>query len=121
MVQKGGGQTWLQAALSAPTFHLLLCGPASGGDARAVAALPARYAPLLTVTPLVRTSDPDHAEYLVDVSGTALSRLGVRDAAQLLVRPDGHLCYRSDGLSLDGVDRYLACWLRVRAVTERFA
>ena len=110
-VQKGGGQTWLQEALSAPTFHLLLCGPASGWDSRAVAELSARYEPLVTVTHLVRTSDPEHADFLVDRSGIALSRLGVSDAAHFLIRPDGHLSLRADGPGFDEVDRYLTRWL----------
>jgi len=52
-----------------------------------------------------------HADHLVDDSGTALALLGVGDAALMLVRPDGHLCFRSDGYFVDEVDRYLARWL----------
>jgi hypothetical protein len=113
LVQKDGGEVWLQEVLSAPTFHLLLCGPARW-DAKRIADLGTRYEPLLTVTRLVSASDPGrarHADHLVDGSGIALARLGVGDSAQLLVRPDGHLCYGSDEASVDEVDRYLARWL----------
>lgn len=49
---------------------------------------------------------------LHDPSGAALARLGVAHNAHYLVRPDGHIAYRNAGTSLDGVERYLAHWLR---------
>lgn len=39
-----------------------------------------------------------------------LRLLGVRDAAQYLVRPDGYIAFRCGGRELDGVTRYLARW-----------
>jgi hypothetical protein len=48
---------------------------------------------------------------LHDREGQAFSRLGVDGAAQYLVRPDGHIGYRSGGTGLGGVERYLARWL----------
>jgi hypothetical protein len=36
--------------------------------------------------------------------------LGVRDAAQYLVRPDGHIAFRCAGRDLTAVERYLAEW-----------
>jgi hypothetical protein len=48
---------------------------------------------------------------LHDLNGDTLDRLGVDDAAQFLVRPDGHVGYRTAGTDLCGVERYLARWL----------
>jgi len=116
LVQQGGDRTWLHEALSAPTFHLLLCGPPSAWEPQDVEDLRTRYAALLTVTHLVPADGPaPAAPHLVDSSGLALARLRVRDPAQLLVRPDGHLCYRTDDPSIEKVDRYLARWLPARA------
>jgi hypothetical protein len=47
---------------------------------------------------------------LVDDCGEALERLGVKGAAQYLVRPDGHIGYRCAGSDLSGVSAYLARW-----------
>jgi hypothetical protein len=43
----------------------------------------------------------------------AFTRLGVRDAAQYLVRPDGYIAFRSAGRTFEQLDRYLAAWYRV--------
>ena len=51
------------------------------------------------------------ASVLHDVRGEAFARLGVERAANYLVRPDGHIGYRSDGTDLRGLERYLARWL----------
>jgi hypothetical protein len=51
------------------------------------------------------------AGILHDIDGKALARLGVDDAAQYLVRPAGHIGYRSSGTGLHGLERYLARWL----------
>lgn len=79
-VRGGGTATWLQEALSAPTFHLVLCGPVEGWDDAAVDGLRRRYEPLLTVHRLTAEGDPTRAgdAVLSDSSGTALARLGVR-------------------------------------------
>jgi hypothetical protein len=50
------------------------------------------------------------AGVLHDPRGEALARLGVEQAAQYLVRPDGHVGYRSGGTALRGLERYLASW-----------
>jgi 2-polyprenyl-6-methoxyphenol hydroxylase-like FAD-dependent oxidoreductase len=108
-VQRGGVETWLQEALTAPAFHLLLCGPAEVWDQAAVEDLRRRHEPLLVVRRLApadgRTST---AEDLVDTAGVALSRLRVRGAAHLVVRPDGHIAYRADDGDVSGAARYLA-------------
>ena len=96
-----GRATSLHALVAAPGWHLLLCGP--------------RWA----TTPPPRLSDAQRR--LVSVhrldgtgeQGTALRRLGVRGqgAAQLLVRPDGHIGYRAGGTGVAGLHRYLKRWL----------
>jgi hypothetical protein len=112
-VRRAGASTWLLQALSAPTFHLLLCGPVERWDAAAVADLRKRYEPLLTVhvlAPGEPSRPPDGAD-LVDESGAALRLLRVRGGACLVVRPDGHIGYRADGPALDGAGGYLGRWL----------
>ena len=48
-----------------------------------------------------------------DPDGKVLHRLGLGpgDAAHYLVRPDGHIGYRSSGTDLAGLDGYLRHWL----------
>jgi 2-polyprenyl-6-methoxyphenol hydroxylase-like FAD-dependent oxidoreductase len=109
-VERDGRETYLQREMAGPKFHLLLCGEAEGWTAEAVA-LGERYHDLVTVRRLSRTESPDA---LVDASGEALARLGVRgahDAAQYLVRPDGHIAARCAGGDLGFISRYLARWL----------
>jgi hypothetical protein len=55
-----------------------------------------------------------NADALVDASGDALARLGVRDDALYLVRPDGYVAYRCAGRNLAGVEQYLARWFIAR-------
>jgi hypothetical protein len=43
-----------------------------------------------------------------DPSGAALARLGARNGAQYLVRPDGHVGYRCAGFDLAGLERHMA-------------
>jgi hypothetical protein len=57
---------------------------------------------------LVRGATPGD---LHDADGRAFTRLGVKRAAQYVVRPDGHIGYRNGGTDLDGLERYLARWL----------
>jgi hypothetical protein len=87
-----------------------LCGPASGWPDDRVGALRQRHGALLAVHRL--TSDAQAApEILLDPRGEALARLGVVGAAQYLVRPDGHIGYRSRGTDTLGAEHYLARWL----------
>jgi len=67
-----------------------------------------RYAGLVTVQRLSGDRGPDT---LSDPTGEAFARLGVRNAAQYLVRPDGHVAFRSAGTDLTGLESYLAQWL----------
>lgn len=107
-IARHGQACWLQEALAAPTFHLLLCGPADHWDTDRLAALQERYTGLVAMHRLAREAAPGA---LHDTDGTALTRLGVDLAAQYLVRPDGHIGYRSGGTNLSGLERYLARWL----------
>jgi 2-polyprenyl-6-methoxyphenol hydroxylase-like FAD-dependent oxidoreductase len=103
-----GHTGWLQEAVAATSFHLLLCGPSEGWDAEHLRALQERYGGLLAVHRLAREAAPG---VLHDLEGQAFGRLGVDDAAQYLVRPDGHIGYRSAGTDVDGAGRSLAQWL----------
>jgi 2-polyprenyl-6-methoxyphenol hydroxylase-like FAD-dependent oxidoreductase len=107
-IARDGQACWLQEAVAEPTFHLLLYGPADGRDSDQLAALRDRYAGLVEVHRLAQDATPGD---LHDIDGQALARLGVQGAAQYLVRPDGHIGYRSGGTDLGGLERYLARWL----------
>jgi hypothetical protein len=47
---------------------------------------------------------------LIDENGHAFARLGVRDAVQYLVRPDGYVAFRSAGRTVESLDQYLSDW-----------
>jgi 2-polyprenyl-6-methoxyphenol hydroxylase-like FAD-dependent oxidoreductase len=102
-----GRERWLQEVLAAPTYHLLLCGPAASWNRDQLAGLSERYAELVAVHHLAREAA---AGVLHDVRGEAFARLGVERAAQYLVRPDGYIGYRSGATDLRGLERYLARW-----------
>jgi hypothetical protein len=106
-------ETWLQEALTAPTFHLLLCGAAHVWDDTAVEDLRRRHEPFLTVHRLAPADGQTSTDAgdLLDTAGTALFQLRVRGAAHLIVRPDGHIGYRADDADLSGAARYLDRWL----------
>ncbi|HEU4398560.1 MAG TPA: FAD-dependent monooxygenase [Actinomycetota bacterium] len=107
-IAQDGQACWLGEALAAPRFHLLLCGLTDGWDAHQVATVRSRYPDTLAVHHLTRDAVPGA---LHDVDGQALSRLGVEDAAHILIRPDGHIGYRAGATDLDGLWRYLIRWL----------
>jgi len=100
----------LHAAIASPGWHLLLCGPAEAWPLGHIAELGGRYAGLITMH---RVGAGDEPDVLHDPGGEALDRLGlsVRDTAQYLVRPDGHIGYRTAGTDLTGLTRYLHRWL----------
>jgi hypothetical protein len=111
-VLRGGAETWLHEALTAPAFHLLLCGPAEGWDDTVVEDLRRGHEPLVAVHRLTPAAGQTSTTGdLVDTAGTALSGLGIRGAGHLVVRPDGHIGYRADDGDLSGAARYLARWL----------
>jgi hypothetical protein len=106
-----GRSTTLQGELSGPCFHLLVCETAEVWQSRAaqLTDIAARHGDLLRIRRLTRSTVPG---VLTDDSGNALSKLGVREAGQYLIRPDGYIAYRCAGTNLGGVETYLARWLR---------
>jgi len=110
-----GRATWLQEAVVGPHLTLLLCGDPSGWDAARLDALAAVHADVLRIRVLARGAS---AGALADAAGDALARLGVRDAAQYVVRPDGYVAFRCAGRDLAALERYLGRWL-VRRRDER--
>ncbi|HEX6337665.1 MAG TPA: FAD-dependent monooxygenase [Jiangellaceae bacterium] len=104
-VMKDRGElTTLHGALSAPGFHLLLCGPAYAWQVTDTQ-LQDRWRELVTVRRLTR----DDPGALLDHTGELWRRLGADDSSVVhyLVRPDGHIGYRSGGTDLSGVHAYL--------------
>lgn len=102
-----GREIWLQQALDAPTFHLLLVGPAESWDDRELTDLVTRHRAALQVHRLDRRAV---GGALCDHSGAAFRFLRVRGAANFVVRPDGHVGHRADDRDLSGATRYLARW-----------
>jgi 2-polyprenyl-6-methoxyphenol hydroxylase-like FAD-dependent oxidoreductase len=107
-ITRDGQACWLGEVLAAPRFHLLLCGRPGDWDASQLAAIGGRYAGMLAVHQLTRQATPGA---LYDGAGQAFARLGVRQTAHYLIRPDGHIGYRAAGTDLRGLNRYLAHWL----------
>ena len=95
-----GRECWLKEALATPTYHLLLCGPAESWNSDQLAALDERHGGLVAVHRLARETT---AGVLHDARGEAFARLGVEQTAQYLVRPDGHIGYRSGATDLRGL------------------
>jgi hypothetical protein len=110
-IVRDGQDTYLQQELAGPCVHVLLCGPTVRWARDQVAMLRTRYADLLAVHYLDRHGAPG---VLVDTAGEALSRLGLpdgrSDAAQYLVRPDGHIGFRCGGADLAELAGYLEEW-----------
>ncbi|MEU5721891.1 FAD-dependent monooxygenase [Micromonospora sp. NPDC047738] len=94
--------TTLHRLTAPPGWHLLLGGPPAAWPEEVVA--PLRRAGQVTVHRLTSAAD----------DRVALRRLGLAPgvAGLLLVRPDGHLGYRSGGGDLTGLAAYLRRWLR---------
>ena len=105
-VRDRGEARSLHGAVSAPGFHLLLCGPAAAWPA-AGAEFEDRWRGLVTVHRVTRDDVPG---VLHDHTGVVRRRLGLHDPSVVhyLVRPDGHIGYRSGGTNLSGVHAYLA-------------
>jgi 2-polyprenyl-6-methoxyphenol hydroxylase-like FAD-dependent oxidoreductase len=103
-----GHERWLHEALATPTYQLLLCGPAESWPNDQLVRLSERYAGLVAVHRLTREAP---AGVLHDARGEAFARLGVEQTAHYLMRPDGHIAYRSAANDLHGLERHLARWL----------
>ena len=112
VVMDHGRERRLHEILAAPGFHILLCGPGWPADTqlRLHDAL-GRLSPWLSVQRLnvgsrLAAADPSQIQ---DVSGLAFERLGlsVRRPEILVVRPDGHIGFRSQGTDITGVVEYL--------------
>jgi 2-polyprenyl-6-methoxyphenol hydroxylase-like FAD-dependent oxidoreductase len=101
----------LHDALASLQHHLLLTGPAAAWPEVEVAALAERYQPVIRLHRLTRHPA---AGSLHDPDGTAHRRLGIDQpgaTAHHLIRPDGHLTYRSAGNNLAGLHAHIARWL----------
>jgi hypothetical protein len=106
-VEVNGRSTYLQQALAGPHLALLLCGNPRRWDSVALTGLRERYGRALSV---YRLSREPHEDALIDHVGDAHMRLGVQDAAQYLVRPDGYVAFRCAGNSLAALEDYLTRW-----------
>ncbi|WP_446215077.1 FAD-dependent monooxygenase [Micromonospora sp. IBHARD004] len=107
-VVRDGRSTTLHQVTGAPGWHLLLCGPGRTWAAERVEQL--RRGRGLTVHRLGAGDEPGT---LHDPDGRALHRLGLgADAAALyLVRPDGHIGFRSGAEGWTALVGYLDRWL----------
>jgi 2-polyprenyl-6-methoxyphenol hydroxylase-like FAD-dependent oxidoreductase len=112
-IARDGQSCWLGEALAAPSFHLLLCGPVGEWHASQLTTLRRRWPDTLAIHHLTREAPTPGA--LQDLDGQVFARLGVDGTAQYLVRPDGHIGYRSGGDDLAGLQRYLTRWLPTTA------
>ncbi len=102
-----GHTTYLQEAVAGPRLALLLCGDPRIWDPTGLDQLRKRYGEVLTTYCLSATGADGS---LRDQNGNAFLRLGVRDAAHYLVRPDSYIAFRSAGRTFEPLDRYLAGW-----------
>ena len=102
-----GRATSLQRETVGPWMCVLLCAHDEAWSGTTEVA--ARHEGAVVVRRLARSASPD---VLVDAGGEALARLGVRDRAVYVVRPDGYVGYRCSGASLAGAEAYLTRWLR---------
>ena len=114
-VTSDDGRVWVHDIMTAPGFHLLLCGPADDWDTSATADLHSRCRPWLRIHRVLPPDDAPADEVpiplLVDVDGTAFDRWHIRSPEAMLVRPDGHVAVRDDDRSLARVREFLASWL----------
>lgn len=69
------------------------------------------------IRPLVVSSANDAAEAVLDPEGLAHQRYGLSGPGLVLVRPDGHIAFRSAGAGIDPLCRWLDDWTRA-APTE---
>jgi 2-polyprenyl-6-methoxyphenol hydroxylase-like FAD-dependent oxidoreductase len=113
-VRCGRDTRWLHEELGGPHLHLLLCGPLAAWKRHLFTGLEDKFPGLLVIKHLTRENSESA---LVDHDGEALTRLGVEDTGQYLVRPDGHVAFRCAGTDLGGVTAYLQRWFTVRSTS----
>ena len=112
-----GKETWLHDLLSRDCFDLLVCGPIGIFDGEQLDLLATRYAGLLRIHILDTADAPGLASgRRRGPIGSVLTpegrrRLGIRDCAQILVRPDGHVAFRRDHADLADLSEFLRGWL----------
>jgi hypothetical protein len=106
-VTKDGRACWLHEALGPPTYHLLLCGPTASWDDDEVKRFTDHWSKVVTVNRLTADAGPD----VLHDEGDALRRLGAGGGAQYLVRPDGHVAFRSARNDLVQASGYLQRWI----------
>jgi 2-polyprenyl-6-methoxyphenol hydroxylase-like FAD-dependent oxidoreductase len=111
-----GSSSRLHRELCGPRFHILLCGPEAEWDAVEGVGLEKKYPGLLTIRHLAREGS-DSA--LLDPTGEILTMLGVESLAIYIIRPDGHVSYRSGGASLTGAEAHLSTLLSAAPRVER--
>ncbi len=105
------GQTSnLHNALAPPGWHVVLCGPSDTWPAGELTDINYQHPNLITVHRLSTRNEPG---VLHDPHEQALRRLGLAsgDTAVYLVRPDGHIGYRSGEDSLAGLSSYICRWI----------
>ena len=117
LLDRDGAPRRLPEALAAPRFHLLLCGSAGTWRPSQLARLRRRFDGVVDILLLSDASwhEPG-VRALHDPHGQALAELGASPTAQYLVRPDGHVAYRSAASDLDEVTRHLTRWLPASVV-----
>jgi hypothetical protein len=102
-----GHSEYLQEAAIRPGLTLLLCGEPRAWNPVALHQLRQRYGAVVAACSL--STDGADGSWR-DANRNAFLRLGVREAAQYLVRPDGYIAFRSAGYTFQALDRYLAEW-----------
>ncbi|HEV8365975.1 MAG TPA: FAD-dependent monooxygenase [Gemmatimonadaceae bacterium] len=105
----GERKTTLHDEVVGARFHLLLCGAPDRWHLAPLRAAMLLDDGLVAVRYLTTHASANH---LVDSDGRVMRLLGVKDAAQYLVRPDGYIAFRCAGRDLKGVTHYLRSWIR---------
>ncbi len=101
-----GRPTTLQRAVVGPCVSLLLCGTRVEWDAARLERLTELLPGLLRVFRISSAELPG----VVVCDQALLDLLGVPDAAQYLIRPDGYIAFRTRGTHLEPVTRFLVRW-----------
>jgi 2-polyprenyl-6-methoxyphenol hydroxylase-like FAD-dependent oxidoreductase len=112
-----GHKTSLHAEVTKPGWHLLLCGPIETWPTDEVTGIGQAHPDLITIHYLSATHAPGA---LHDPDRRALRHLGLGplDTSAYLIRPDGHVGYRSGGPGLTDLRIYLQRWLPLRPAPQ---